>query len=178
MRGCRYHPDPALNQALLVMANSRHPAQAEGVEMRRFFLIVLLLLAQLKAQTAGKSDGDRSRILALENAWNQAVRQKDTVALKLLLGPELIYVDYDGTLMDKQQYLASVQSQLVWPERIVSESMNVHLYGVAAVVEGIYRETGEKNGKPYTLRERFSDTWIRRNESWECVASHSTLITH
>ena len=89
MRGRRYHSDPALNQALLVMANSRHPAQAEGVEMRRFFLIVLLLFAQLNAQTAGKSDGDRSRILALENAWNQAVRQKDTVALKLLLGPEL-----------------------------------------------------------------------------------------
>jgi len=80
--------------------------------------------------------------------------------------------------MDKTQYLASVQSQTMQPERSVSEAMNVHLYGAAAVVEGIYRETGEKNGKPYTLRERFSDTWIRRNESWECVASHSTLINH
>ena len=146
--------------------------------MWKFALIVLLLSAQLNAQTAAKSDGDRSRILALENAWNQAVHQKDTVALKLLLGPDLVYVDYDGTLMDRGQYLASVQSQLVQPERIVNESMNVHLYGAAAVVEGIYHETGEKNGKPYTLRERFSDTWIRRNESWECVASQSTLINH
>ena len=146
--------------------------------MWKFALIVLLLSAHLTAQAVDKSDGDRSRILALENAWNQAVRGKDTVALKLLLGPELVYVDYDGTLMDKEQYLASVQSEMVRPERIVSESMNVHLYGAAAVVEGIYRETGEKNGKPYTLRERFSDTWIRRNESWECVASHSTLINH
>jgi ketosteroid isomerase-like protein len=146
--------------------------------MWKCILIVLLLSAQLNAQAVGKSDGERNRILALENAWNQAVRQKDTVALKLLLGPELVYVDYDGTLMDKQQYLSSVQSHTMQPERIVSESMNVHLYGAAAVVEGIYRETGEKNGKPYTLRERFSDTWIRRNESWECVASHSTLINH
>ncbi|MGB7603496.1 MAG: nuclear transport factor 2 family protein [Candidatus Sulfotelmatobacter sp.] len=146
--------------------------------MWKWVLIVLLLSAHLNSQAPDKSDGDRSRILALENAWNQAVRQKDTVALKLLLGTELVYVDYDGTLMDKQQYLASVQSQTMQPERIVSESMNVHLYGAAAVVEGIYRETGERNGKPYTLHERFSDTWIRRNESWECVASHSTLINH
>ncbi|MFZ0294137.1 MAG: nuclear transport factor 2 family protein [Candidatus Sulfotelmatobacter sp.] len=146
--------------------------------MRKVILVVLLLSAQVNAQAGGKPDGDRSRILALENAWNQAVRGKDTVALKLLLGPELVYVDYDGTLMDKEQYLASVQSEMVRAERIVSESMNVHLYGAAAVVEGIYRETGERNGKPYTLRERFSDTWIRRNESWECVASHSTLINH
>ncbi|MGB8583180.1 MAG: nuclear transport factor 2 family protein [Candidatus Sulfotelmatobacter sp.] len=146
--------------------------------MWKLFLIILLLFAHLDARAVDKSDGDRSRILALENAWNQAVREKDTAALKLLLGPELVYIDYDGTLMDKAQYLASVQSQTTQPERIVNESMNVHLYGAAAVVEGIYRETGEKNGKPYTLRERFSDTWIRRNESWECVASHSTLINH
>jgi ketosteroid isomerase-like protein len=154
------------------MANSCYLAR-----VARLF-IILLLSAHLNAQAVGKPDGDRTRILALEKAWNQAVRGKDTVALKLLLGPELVYVDYDGTLMDKEQYLASVQSQLMQPERIVSESMNVHLYGAAAVVEGIYRETGEKNGKPYTLRERFSDTWILRNESWECVASHSTLISH
>ncbi|MFY9791980.1 MAG: nuclear transport factor 2 family protein [Candidatus Sulfotelmatobacter sp.] len=146
--------------------------------MWKFALIVLLLSAHLTAQAVDKSDGDRSRIIALENAWNQAVREKDTSALNLLLGPELVYVDYDGTLMDKAQYLASVKSQVVQPERIVSESMNVHLFAAAAVVEGIYRETGEKNGKSYTLRERFSDTWIRRNESWECVASHSTLINH
>lgn len=145
--------------------------------MCKILLIFLLLTVQLTAQDPAKLEGDRSRILALENAWNQAVRVKDTVALKLLLGAELVYVDYDGAMMNKEQYLASVQSQTLQPERIVSESMNVHLYGGAAVVDGIYRESGEKNGKPYTLRERFSDTWIHRSESWECVASHSTLIS-
>jgi ketosteroid isomerase-like protein len=146
--------------------------------MWKLFSVFLLPLAVLRfdAQSMEQPDAGQSRIMALENAWNQAVQQKDRAAVEMLLGPELIYVDYDGTLMDKAEYLASVQSQSLRPARIVSESMNVHIYGAAAVVNGVYREKGVKNGKPYLLRERFTDTWVRRSESWVCVASHSTLI--
>jgi hypothetical protein len=53
--------------------------------------------------------------------------------------------------------------------------MTVQLYGNAAVVTGIYRESGTNKGKPYVIRSRYTDTWIRR-AVWQCVASHSTLI--
>jgi len=79
--------------------------------------------------------------------------------------------------MNKTEYLASVQSQSLRPERIVSEAMNVHIYGMVAVVNGVYRENGVKNGKPYLLRERFIDTWVHRGETWVCMASGSTLIS-
>jgi len=146
--------------------------------MCKIFPIILILLAgtSLSAQTPTPPDADQGRILALENSWNQAVQQKDTSAMSLLLGSELVYVDYDGKLMDKLQYIASVQSQQLHPVHIASESMTVHLYGTTAVVNGVYRENGMKNGKPYMLRERFTDTWISRGRGWVCVASHSTLI--
>jgi len=145
--------------------------------MCKIFPIILILLAgpTFSAQTA-TPDAEQGRILALENSWNQAVQQKDTSAMSLLLGSELVYVDYDGKLMDKLQYIASVQSQQLHPVHIASESMTVHLYGTTAVVNGVYRENGMKNGKPYMLRERFTDTWISRGRGWVCVASHSTLI--
>jgi ketosteroid isomerase-like protein len=130
----------------------------------------------LNAQDSASQGADPSRLVALENAWNQAVQQKDRIALDMLIGPDLVYVDYDGRLMDRTEYLASVQSPQHRPDRIVSEAMNVHLYGAVAVVNGVYRENGTKNGKPYSLRERFTDTWVRHAESWVCVASHSTLI--
>jgi ketosteroid isomerase-like protein len=147
--------------------------------MWRLFSIFLFLLAvpQTRAQSSAQPNSEQSRVLALENAWNQAVQQKNKPALEMLLGSELIYIDYDGKLMGKAEYLASVQSELLHPARIVSESMDVHLYGAAAVVTGVYRESGAaKDGKPYLLRERFTDTWVRRSESWICVASQSTLI--
>ncbi|MGA7400946.1 MAG: nuclear transport factor 2 family protein [Candidatus Sulfotelmatobacter sp.] len=143
--------------------------------MWKLFAVFLVLGSQLAGQA--RTDGDRNRILSLENAWNQAVYRKDTTALKMLLSADLVYVDFDGKLMDSAAYLASVRSQAIRPERIVSEFMDVHLYGAVAVVNGMYRENGTKSGKPYTLRERFTDTWVRQNGSWVCVASQSTLAS-
>ncbi len=123
-----------------------------------------------------KFNPEQQRILSLENAWNQAVHGKDAVGLKLLLAPELVYVDYDGRLMDREQYLVSVQSPALKPARVVNESMTVRLYGAVALVHGVDRETGTNNGKASTLRERFTDAWIRRDGTWMCVSSHSTLV--
>jgi ketosteroid isomerase-like protein len=139
-------------------------------------LVLLLAVPNFHAQDTAPAGADEVRILALENAWNQAVQQKDEAALKLLLGPDLVYVDYDGTIMDKAAYLASVRSQTLHAARIVSEAMKVSLYGAVAIVNGVYRENGLKNGKPYSLRERFTDTWVLQHQTWVCVASQSTLL--
>jgi ketosteroid isomerase-like protein len=104
------------------------------------------------------------------------VQTKDTAGLDMLLAPELVYVGIEGKLMSKAEYLASVQSPLERPARVTSESMKVHVFGAAAIVDGVYREDGIKKGKPYTLRARFVDMWIRRRDTWVCVASDGTPI--
>ena len=145
-----------------------------------FLLLLLTLLAAPRpgAQSGAQPDSEQARILTLENAWNQAVQEKDARALNLLLAADLTYVENDGALMNKTQYLASVRSPSLPPVRIVNEFTNVRLYGAVAVVNGVCREESMKNGKPYTLRERFTDTWIRRGNDWVCVASESTLMPH
>jgi ketosteroid isomerase-like protein len=59
----------------------------------------------------------------------------------------------------------------------VTEQSDVQVYGNAAVVVGILRVTGTEKGKPYVRRERFVDTWIKTDGTWQCVATTSTLIT-
>jgi len=148
-----------------------------GVNTYKLLAVLALLLASPGFCPQSTAQGsEQGRLLALENAWNQAVQQKDATALEMLLGPELVYVDYDGTLMDRAAYLLSVQAETVKPARVASESMKVHLYGAVAVVNGVYRENGARKGKPYVLLERFTDTWVRKGESWVCVASHATSI--
>jgi ketosteroid isomerase-like protein len=149
--------------------------------MWKLISIVLLSLLgprQFAAQSAPQPNAGQARILTLENAWNQATLQKDATALDLLLAPDLTYVKHDGTLMNKAEYVASVQSPALHLARIVSETMNVHLYGEVAVVTGSYRENGVRDGKPYTQRGRFTDTWVLRSSTWLCVASQSTLILY
>jgi ketosteroid isomerase-like protein len=123
----------------------------------------------------GMSD-DEGRILALETAWNHAEQAKDVAALDQLLAPQLVYIDYDGSLSSKREFLASVQSKGVSPEQIINEQQTAHVFGDCAVVTGIYREKGTNNGKPYNRRGRFTDTWVKVNGTWQCVASQSTLM--
>jgi ketosteroid isomerase-like protein len=141
------------------------------------FLLVFLVVffTRGQAQTLTREEG---RILALENAWNHAEQNKDVTALEQLLGPQLVYIDYDGSISTKEQFLASVKGEGLQPEKITNESQTVHLYGDCAIVTGIYRETGVYKGKPYLRRGRFTDTWVKVNETWQCVASQSTLIQH
>jgi ketosteroid isomerase-like protein len=138
----------------------------------------LLLLAVALATAQQSSDKDEGgRVLALEKAWNHALEEKDTKALDMLLANSMISVDIDGSVQNKSEFLASIKSPDYQPSQAVTEQTNVQVYGNAAVVVGIFRIKGTEKGKPYVHRERFVDTWIRTNSTWQCVATTSNLIT-
>lgn len=141
-------------------------------------ILVLTALPHPEVQTPNQVDAEQTKILALENAWNQAEEHKDVKALDSLLDPTLVYIDYDGSMMTKAQFMASVQVPELHPQQIVNETMAAHVYGNSAVVTGVYREKGMLNGKAYLRRGRFTDTWVYQNGIWTCVASQSTLILH
>jgi ketosteroid isomerase-like protein len=131
------------------------------------------------AQQPTKPSGEEGRIIALESAWDQAEQNKDTNALSSLLADGLVYVDYDGSLTNKQEFLASIRSANVTSEQINNEGVTVHLYNNnVAVSTGIYRDKGIEKGKPFQHRGRFTNVWINQNGSWQCIASQSTLIAH
>jgi hypothetical protein len=141
-------------------------------------ILIFSAAVALAAQDSGPTTADQTKVLALENAWNVAEANKDTKALDLLLDETLVYVDYDGSSMDKAEFLSSARAPSLHPAQIVNESATVHMYANAAVVTGVYRERGKANGKAYLRRGRFTDTWLYLNSTWKCVASQSTLISH
>jgi len=143
--------------------------------MKTIAMLVLLLTISAVA-IAQSEDAEKSKILALENAWNLAEQHKDVKALDELLGKNLVYIDYDGAIQNKQEFLAGVARPALHPEQIVNDSTTVYMYGTAAVVTGTYREKGVDKGKPYLRHGRFTDTWINENGVWRCVASQSTLF--
>jgi hypothetical protein len=132
-------------------------------------VFVVLSLPQLFAQEA-----DKMRVLALENVWNEAESHNDTKALGSLLAPTFVYTDAEGSVMDRDQLLASIRASR--STQIINEGMKAESYGTAMVVTGSYREQGTENGRPYTHRGRFTDTWILKDGQWLCVASQETRI--
>jgi ketosteroid isomerase-like protein len=146
--------------------------------MNRFVLLTLaLLFASSSAFAQEKSPSpEEIQIRQLERAWNQAEANQQVKEVSNLVDDTLVYVDYDGSIMNKAEYMKWVAAPEQKADHLFDEGMTVHVYGNAAVVNGIYRESGVNKGKKYVIRSRYTDTWIRRDGTWRCVASHSTLI--
>lgn len=139
---------------------------------------VLLLTASLPAAAQVQSESAaRSKVLAFESAWGMAEKNKDAKALDALLDDSLTYIDYDGTLKTKSDFLAGVKASSDNREEEVVESTSARIYGDTAIVIGVYRVKGIAKGKPYQRRGRFTDTWVSRNGLWVCVASQFTLLS-
>lgn len=118
---------------------------------------------------------DTSKVIAMENAWNQAELHNDAQAVKLLLADDFVMTVAEGTIYNKSQMLASVQDKSYRPLALQSSDMVVHGYGTTAVITGAYYEKGVDKGKPWERRGRFTDTWVYMDGRWQCVASHFSV---
>lgn len=143
--------------------------------MSRSLLVILglcfsgILLAQQPA-------GDETRIIGLENSWNLAQKNHDANAMAGMLHPDFVFTDYDGTVMTKPQFLASIRDTSNTLTLEASDDMVLHRFGDTVVVTGATHEKGKQKGKAYEHYGRFTDTWIRHNNEWLCVASQLGLM--
>jgi hypothetical protein len=147
-------------------------------EGKKALLVSMLLFGILGAtiQAQEAKDGDGAKVMTLETLWNEAEVHRDVRALDQLVGEKFTFVDIDGSLKNKSEFLDSIKHPPEHLATVVNESMSAQVYDGIVVVNGVYREKGTINGKPYSRRGRFTDTWIRQSSGWLCAASQSTLI--
>ena len=145
--------------------------------MKRIVWLMLFLISLVPALAPAQDDPDseaRSKVLALEKAWNQAYKLGDSKALSAILDDNLVLVEDDGALKTKAEFLATVKAATSNEEQVVPESLTVHVFGKTAIAVGVIAV----KGKSGTHRERFIDTWISKNGSWVCIATDATPILH
>jgi len=142
------------------------------------FVIALCLWISAFPLAMAQADpsGDKSLLLALESAWNQAEIHHDAAAASAILADNFISVDHHGAMQNRAQYLADVKDLSFNPEEISNSNPTVYLYGDTAIVTSVYRTKGTDNKKSFVHHGRFTDTWIKRNGKWQCIADQETLI--
>jgi ketosteroid isomerase-like protein len=142
-----------------------------------FIFLFLLLSGLLMARDpANDVTADASKLIALENAWNQAQLHHDAKALNNLVSDGFVYTDYDGTVMNKAEFLADLKDPNYHATLIANDEARVISYANAAIVVGTYHSKGTYKRQPFDHYGRFTDTWLYQNNKWQCVASHTTLI--
>lgn len=139
--------------------------------------LVLTLIGTMSV-VAGAQDSTtvRTKIVALEKAWNQAQKLGDAHALNDILDDEIVLVGDDGSEQNKREFLATITAMNPQEQQVSPQSIEVHVFGDTAVAIGVFRAKGVERGKPYTRQERFIDTWISKDGKWVVVAASATPV--
>jgi len=146
--------------------------------MRKLAWVVCMALAGgligLAQEPKGQAGEDEGKILALEAVWNRAEQSKDINALSKIFAANMTYVDTDGSMRTREQFLARVKNETDAPDQLATENVVTRSFGDCVVVTGTYR--AKWNKKNMTQKGRFTDTWAKVDGNWQCVASQATLI--
>src|SRR5437660_12891323 len=91
-------------ESTVLRHNPRRPS-LEAIRMKTLLLVLFFLVALAGAQhPPAVTAADESKLVTLENAWNQAQLHHDAQALQALVGDTLSYTDYHITIMDNRKF--------------------------------------------------------------------------
>ena len=142
-----------------------------------FMMAACALLPPARAQESSNASVE-GKIVALEKLWNQAYKSGDTKALDAILDDSIVLINDDGSIQTKKEFLPTVKASNAQEQQVAPEFLKVEVHGNVAVATGVLRVKGVENGKSYTRRDRFVDTWLRKGDSWVCIATDATPIVH
>jgi ketosteroid isomerase-like protein len=125
--------------------------------------------AKPAAQTAEQA------ITALEHAWLTAFTTSDTAWYEKNMAAGLVSTTEKGELRDKAGSIARLKSE-PFKGTSTDADVKVIVYGDTAIAIGIETDKGTQGGKDASGTYRWTDTWMKINGQWQCVASHSSTI--
>jgi ketosteroid isomerase-like protein len=138
-------------------------------------LVVLLAVFCIAPLASAQSSDATAKILALENKWNLAYKQRDVAAMSSILADDFIITVEDGNTYSKSGYIAHAGDSRTKVEVSELLDMKVRLHGNTAIVTGQYHEVGTEKGKTYEYHDRLTDTWMFLDGRWQVVASHYSV---
>jgi ketosteroid isomerase-like protein len=115
-------------------------------------------------------------IVASEEALREAMLTNDVAALDCLLADELVFVSLDGTIVGKQEDLASHRMRRLQLTKLAVIDRIIQDYGDTAVAIVLVEIDGTFDGLPAIGKLRYTRVWCRRNNGWQIVAGHMSAV--
>jgi uncharacterized protein (TIGR02246 family) len=138
-------------------------------------LPILLLLAL--APTTGQREGLEQELADFQQQLAKAWVAGDRAAIERIIAPDWMVTGVDGRVATRDDVLRDVFDARI--HRILTleiDDVRVRVFENSAVVTGRTRGRGEYERAPYDVTLRFTDVFVRRDGSWQAVASHASLV--
>src|SRR5467141_5467863 len=110
--------------------------------MLRPLILLFALVCVPFSPNISRAQGNETKIIALENLWNQMQLNHDADAMGKLLDDDFVLTDYDGTVMSKLQFLESIRDKSYQLSVDASDNMKLHRHADTVVVIGATHEKG------------------------------------
>lgn len=143
-----------------------------GSATARLFVSASIALLLLPAAAAHAAASTESQLLALEQTWMQAARDRNVAVLSRILADGYIDIDYRGAVRDKADALKAPNLKTKQYVQKLSDE-KVRLYGDAAIVTG--RGVLTKTDGTEVAAWRFTDVFVKRGGAWRAVSSQETV---
>jgi ketosteroid isomerase-like protein len=144
-----------------------------------FTLLACLAATPLAAQQGAANPAPKTAtertLFRLEAEWAQGVVKRDAATIRRMTAPRWVYSDESGT-MNREQGVAAFTSG---PDTVTSagnDEMRAVVYGNTAVVIGVLWMRGHNAQGEFTHRYRYTDTWMKLEGRWQCIASQDYLM--
>jgi ketosteroid isomerase-like protein len=130
--------------------------------------------AKHPAAPAANRDAERT-LFRLEDEFAQAVVKRDARALGRLVAPRWVYSDASG-VMQRDAGIAAFTTGSDTVREASNAEMRALVYDNSAIVIGILQMKGRGSAGPFTRRYRYTDSWVKLDGRWQCVASQDYLM--
>jgi len=127
--------------------------------------------------TRAQPTSDEEELVKVDTAWGDYLLAGDVEGLDRILAEEYTCTGSSGDSWTKEQELADLRSGDLKLTSAVGEDLKVRVYGDMGVNTGIFVEKGQYKGRDISGKYAFTDTWIKRDGRWQCVASHISKVT-
>lgn len=113
----------------------------------------------------------------LEQRLIKAWVEQDRKTVDAILSDDWAVIDPTGRVLTKAQVMEEgFESGVRKIESGVIDDVKVRLFNDVAVVTGRTLAEGSYQGTNVSVKLRFTDVCVKRNDDWQVVASQATLI--
>ena len=153
--------------------------------MRKTFVIAVLVFTAASIALGQKQTARRPARRSADQVIRQVDHERiqaqigaDAAALDRIYADDFIGIGPSGTVRTKAQVIADFTSGNLKFQSIITDDVQVRVYGNTAVETGRSTMIGQDKGKAVPRDNRFTRVWIKQQGRWQLVSNHySSLIT-
>lgn len=131
-------------------------------------------LSNWMLKVAGYQSNGTNAVLDLEKAWLKAYEQKDLKSMKRIVDDDFRITFPNGMEQTKEMIMEYLSNQDIYcPEmRIYTTNTTATEYENVIILRGVVTSECKIENTINYQRQRYTDTYVRRDGLWKVVASH------